>query len=643
VNRGDISVKAPYRSIVIGTAGHIDHGKTTLIRALTGIDTDRLPEEKRRGITIDLGFASLDTQSADGRPVRLSFVDVPGHVQFIRNMLAGAGCVDAVMLVIAADEGIKPQTREHFAICRLLGVSRGLTVVTKADAVSETRLEEVCREIQGFVSGTFLDASDAKIIAASARCGLGLDEVREALIALGAGARAADADRLFRLPPDRAFVMKGSGTVVTGTLLAGEVSTGQTLVLEPGGPVVRVRDMQTHGNREQRVHTGSRVALNLTGVDVEEVHRGQMLVLPDSATAVDTIDVEAMVLPGCAAIRHNTRMHFHAFTAETIARVSLYGSHSAEPNTTRLMRLRLQKPVVLFPGDRFVLRRPSPAETVGGGRVLDAHPLANLRKAKSLAWLEAWKDGPLEQQLLARIGRREVAGLAPGALSGETGLTVEAIRSMTQPLVQSHRLARLASGLLLSAAGLQAAKDRIKAHVASREKTSSGSGCKRSELKSQTGLSVEVCDFAVETMAADSEIFLRGELLQAQRPDTQSADQDHEQLSTIAALYEGAGLAAPSTSEVAAQFALKDGEVRRLITILQREGVLIRMGSDTLYMHQAALMRLRVQVQSLRGQSIDVTRFKELTGLSRKYVIPLLEYLDRERVTRKQGDQRLVL
>jgi selenocysteine-specific elongation factor len=289
-----------------------------------------------------------------------------------------------------------------------------------------------------------------------------------------------------------------------------------------------------------------------------------------------------------------------------------------------------------------VLRQPSPSETIGGGRLLDAHPIANLKKAKCIAWLEALRVASVEQQLLQRVARRDAAGLTLEALSAESGLTCEAIRRLTEPLARGNQLAFLSSGLLLTANALLAAKDQIRAQLTSR-KDIRDDGCKRSVLTSQTGLPAEVCDFAIETMARDSEVVVRGELVYARAAGIAAVDPSSAQLRDIAGLYEGVGLAAPSTSEVAAQFALKDGEVRRLITILQREGILIRMGSDTLYMHQAALMRLRVQVQSLRGQSIDVTRFKELTGLSRKYAIPLLEYLDRERVTRKQGDQRLVL
>src|SRR3984885_7125130 len=335
------------KSVVVGTASHIDHGKTTLVRALTGVDTDRLPEEKRRGITIDLGFASLEAEAADHGRLRISFVDVPGHKLFIRNMLAGAGGIDAVLLVISAEEGVKPQTEEHLAICSLLGVCRGLTVITKVDAVSPGRLEEVSSEIGMFLRGTFLDGNHAGILPVSARTGQGLDDLRRELILLAMNSTVPNPYYLPRLPLDRAFVMKGFGTVVTGTLLSGELHLGETLALEPGSHSVRVRGMQTHGRPEEQVRSGSRVALNLAGIEVSEASRGQTLVAPETLTAVTTIDVEASLLSGSSSLKHRARVHFHAFTSETLATVSFYGYDSAEPGTHRIMRLRLHKPVVL--------------------------------------------------------------------------------------------------------------------------------------------------------------------------------------------------------------------------------------------------------------------------------------------------------
>ncbi|MBB6143141.1 selenocysteine-specific elongation factor [Silvibacterium bohemicum] len=629
----------PSKSIVIGTAGHIDHGKTMLVRALTGVDTDRLPEEKRRGITIDLGFAFLDATGPDGSSWRISFVDVPGHSLFIRNMLAGAGCIDAVLLVISAEEGVKPQTEEHLAICTLLGVRRGLTVVTKADAVSPARLEQVCSDIRTFLSDTFLEESRAAILPVSAHTGQGIDELRRELLSLAMSATSHNPDHLPRLPLDRAFVMKGFGTVVTGTLLSGELQVGESLTLEPGSRSVRVRGMQTHGRPEERVESGSRVALNLAGIEVSDVSRGQTLVSEGTLTSTSVIDVDAMLLPGSSVVKHRSRVHFHAFTSDTLATVSLYGYEAAEPGVRRLMRLKLQQPIVLVPGDHFVLRQPSPAATIGGGRVLDAHPLPNLRKAKCLAWLESLKDTSPEEQLLLRVARRGSVGLAMHELMAETGFTPEALERHVERFVSSGHLFRIPGNRLLSKecaeTGINDISNRLK-------KSAKSDGLKRSELKGQTGLNAAIFDFLIETLASRQEIRLQDErIYPAGQP--QSIDPDLKQRSAIATIYEAAGLAAPSSSEVAVKLGLNESEMRRLMTRLLREKILIKMGTDALYIHHGALETLRGRVRELRGQMLDVSGFKQLTGLSRKYAIPLLEYLDRERVTRKDGEKRLVL
>jgi selenocysteine-specific elongation factor len=624
------------KSVVIGTAGHIDHGKTALVRALTGVDTDRLPEEKRRGITIDLGFASLDATAPHNSPLRISFVDVPGHKLFIRNMLAGAGCIDAVMLVISAEEGIKPQTEEHLAICSLLGVRRGLTVITKVDAVSPGRFEEVYLGIKTFLSGTFLDSDRASILPTSARTGQGLDELRRELISLGMKAAASYPDHLPRLPLDRAFVMKGFGTVVTGTLLSGEFHAGETLTLEPGNRSVRVRGMQTHGRPEEHARSGARVALNLSDVEVSEAKRGQTLVAQDTLTAVTNIDVKASLLSTSRGLKHRSRVHFHAFTSDTLATVSLYGYDAAEPGSDRLMRLRLDKPVVLVPGDRFVLRQSSPAATLGGGCVLDAHPLPNLRKAKCLTWLEALKEASLEEQLFLRIARRGTAGLTVRELMVETGITREAIYRLTEPLVSGNRLLRIPDDTLLTLQALVAAMDEVVSRLKS-------DGVKRSELKSQSGVHPNIFDFVIDHLAREKRLRLQDDRAFLPGAESHLPDEDVKRQTAIASIYEAAGLAAPAASEVAAGLGLKEADMRRLMTLLLRDRILVKMGVDELYIHHRALEELCNKIREFRGQTIDVARFKQITGLSRKYVIPLLEYLDRQRITRRHNDQRLVL
>jgi selenocysteine-specific elongation factor len=624
------------KSVVIGTAGHIDHGKTALVRALTGIDTDRLPEEKRRGITIDLGFSSLNAIAPDGSPLRISFVDVPGHKLFIRNMLAGTGGIDAVLLVISAEEGVKPQTEEHLAICSLLGIRRGLVAVTKTDAVSSEHLEKTCSDIRTFLSGSFLEESDASILPVSAHTGEGLDTLRRELLALAMTTKARNPDHVPRLPVDRAFVMKGFGTVVTGTLLSAEFHTGESLLLEPGTSHVRVRGMQTHGHAEECASAGSRVALNLAGVEVSEVSRGQTLVTPGTLQATTVVDVEITLLSGALALKHRSRVHFHALTADTLASVSLYSYQPVEPGSCRPMRLKLQKPIVLVSGDRFVLRQSSPAATIGGGRVLDAQPLPNLRKGKCLTWLEALKDASLEEQLFLRIARRGTAGLTVHQLIAETGLMQEALIRIFKPLVQKGRLLRISDDRLLTKEHSAEASETITSRV-------KPDGLKRSELKNQTALNKEVFDFLLKKLVDEEKIRLRGELVYSSESNGQPMLQDRDALSAIASIYEEAGLLVPSSTEVAVRLGLTGSEMRKLMTLLLREKILVKMGAEELYIHHRALEKLRDEVRKMRGQAFDVARFKQLYGLSRKYAIPLLEYLDRERITRKDGDKRLVL
>jgi selenocysteine-specific elongation factor len=628
----------PAKSVVIGTAGHIDHGKTALIRALTGIDADRLPEEKRRGITIDLGFAFLDTASSDGAPLRISFVDVPGHSLFIHNMLAGTGCIGAVLLVISAQEGVKPQTVEHMAICRLLGVRFGLTVITKMDAVEPARLAQVRLEVKQFLRGTFLDPDHAEVLAVSALSGQNIEELRQKLVRLVEDTNQSDFDHLPRLPIDRAFVMKGFGTIVTGTLLSGSLHTGQSLVVEPGGRTVRVRGIQTHSQANDVVQSGSRVALNLSGIEVSEVGRGQTLVAPETLPAVSTIDVEAWLLPDSSGVKHGGRVHFHAFTSNTMASVLLYDRPRFEPGSARLMRMKLQTPIVLVPGDRFVLRQVSPAATIGGGTVLDAHPLPRLRKPLAMAWLDSLRTASAEEQLLLRVARRSTRGLSIQRLMVETGLSREAAERLLQPGISVDRLFRTPSGLLVASPALDAVSEAISSQLRQH-----ASGLKRSELRTRTSISPEILDFSLEHLARAGKLRLKGELVCPPEDGRVGPAVEDPTLTAIAAIYLKAGLAAPSQAEVAVMLKLKESDLRAPFTLLLREKVLVRMGSETLFIHQEALDRLRSEIKELRGQMVDVARFKQITGLSRKYAIPLLEYLDRERITRKVGDQRLVL
>jgi selenocysteine-specific elongation factor len=624
-------------TVVIGTAGHIDHGKTALIRALTGVDTDRLPEEKRRGITIDLGFASLDL--GDGRAV--SFIDVPGHARFVRNMLAGAGSIDAVLLAISAEEGVKPQTEEHLAICAMLGIERGLTVLTKADAVDGARLNQVRLSVERFLSNSFL--ASAPIVSSSARTGAGLDDLRRELRALAARIPPRSSEQLTRIPLDRAFTVKGFGTVATGTLIAGSIDSGQELAVEPSGRIVKVRGLQVHGHAAPAAHAATRVAVNLARIETAELRRGDTLVEPGTATAVNTIDAEVVLLAGASALKHRARVHFHAFTSEAMATVSLYDYLPLEEGATGLARLRLATPMVLLPGDHFVLRLGSPLVTVGGGRVLDAHPLVRGKRRHTERWLQELRAATPSGQIAMRVARRGKEAITGSELAAEAGLNSDAVRALLAPLLKDGSVLALGDDLLLARAALRDSCDEVGREFDALTQQRGTPTVKRSALRSYAGMRQEVLDCALQRLAEEGKLRMQGELLFPAAMDADAAEREQKRLLAICRTYEEAGLAPPSTSEIAAKLGLDAAEMRRLIALLLREKKIVRLGDDSLFAGQNALAGLRQQLQGLRGQTIDVARFKQLTGLSRKYVIPLLEYLDRERVTRREGDRRLVL
>src|SRR5216684_3770070 len=354
----------PIKSVIVGTAGHINHGKSALVEALTGTHPDRLAEEKRRGITIDLGFAFLEENG-----VRLGFIDVPGHERFVSNMLAGAAGIDVVLLVIAADESIKPQTREHFDICRLLGVQRGVVALTKSDLVDGDMLGLVKLEVEEYLRGSFLER--APIVPVSAKTGAGLPELKKALLEVAREVPGKDAVRYFRLPIDRAFAMKGFGTVVTGTLISGSVGAGDEVELFPKGERLRVRGVQSGGKSVERATPGQRTAVNLAGIEHTSLKRGMVLAAPGKFRKTRRIDVRLELLSSARKMKQGARVHFHAGTAETIAEVFFHGEKELPPGGRALANLKLQDEVLVLPGDRFIVRQFSPVVTIGGGAVLD--------------------------------------------------------------------------------------------------------------------------------------------------------------------------------------------------------------------------------------------------------------------------------
>jgi len=426
------------KSIIVGTAGHIDHGKSTLVEALTGTHPDRLAEEKRRGITIDLGFAFLEENG-----VRFGFVDVPGHERFVSNMLAGAAGIDVLLLVIAADESIKPQTREHFDICRLLGVKRGVVALTKSDMVDSDALELVRMEAEEFLRGSFLEK--APLVPVSAKTGAGLGELKEALSEAAATTSAKDSARYFRLPIDRAFAMKGFGSVVTGTLISGTVGAGDEVELFPRGERLRVRGVQSGGKSVERAMPGQRTAVNLAGIEHTALKRGMVLATPGRFRKTRRIDVRLELLPSARKMKQGSRVHFHAGTVETIAEVFFHGAKELPAGGSALANLKLQDEVLVLPGDRFIVRQFSPVVTIGGGAMLD--PLARrpmLRDTGRATFLETLERGSHEE-ILAAMTERALLGLGYEEIVARTGWMEKEIQDAVVKVTKTAGVKRVSS------------------------------------------------------------------------------------------------------------------------------------------------------------------------------------------------------
>ena len=638
--------------LVIGTAGHVDHGKSSLVHALTGIDPDRLDEEKRRGITIDLGFAHW----VDGART-IAFVDVPGHERFVRNMLAGAGGIDAVMLVVAADRSVMSQTREHFEICRLLGVARGVVVITKADLADEDGVGLAAIEIAELVRGSFL--ADAPVVPVSVRTGSGLDSLRRELRHLADSTPRPPTEGAARLPIDRVFTMTGFGTVVTGTLVAGSIAVNDSLDVVPGGAKTTVRAVQIHGVSQGRAEAGQRVALNLADMDVADLSRGQVLSSPGALRATRAADVWVDVLQG-DALEHGHRVRFHHGTAEALARVSVVGpaTEAGEPpaiagGASGPCRLRFETEVAVRRGDRFVLRACSPVATIAGGVVLDAGAVrGGVRSVASLERLQALHARPIATGLAdAAAHARLVAdagdqGLPVDDLIWRAGVAPNELATVVQALEQG-RGAVNAAGTLVSPGVIERARARVLAALAAHHEAQPLSdGLPRQEIRHGVlgTANADVADLVLQQLEDAGQTAGRDRvaLTSKRRVFSEEALQVRDRIETA---LRAAGLTPPDVDQLTAIPNVPASVVKSVVQLMVREREVVSVGG--LLYHTDALQTLRREVSALKtggGEaSVDVASFKSRYGLSRKYAIPLLEYLDRERVTRRVGERRIVL
>ncbi|MGB8128872.1 MAG: selenocysteine-specific translation elongation factor [Candidatus Angelobacter sp.] len=632
------------KSIIIGTAGHIDHGKTALVKALTGIDADRLEEEKRRGITIDLGFAHLELAAPSGEKIRLGFIDVPGHERFVRNMLAGVGGIDLVLMVIAADESIKPQTREHFEICRLLSIPRGITVITKADMVDEDTLSVARMDIEDFVRGSFLDVNRSPVVAVSALKDTGLDELKRQIIRLAAEVPARDTEALFRLPIDRVFTMKGFGAVVTGTLIAGKVKKEEEVEIFPSRKRARVRGVQVHGSVADQAIAGQRTALNLAGVQMEDLARGMTLAAPGVFEPTQKFEVQISLLKDAKPLKNRARVHFHAFTSETIAEVALRGVTELKPGASAFAQLRTAEPLLLLPGDRAILRQFSPVITIGGAVVLDAFPMARQKQDAVQRFLETISPGTRQDALLARIARRGHEALSLAAAVRETGLKQSVLQPVIATLIQQKQIIQVAE-FLLSSDAMQKTRDKLVAALEAFHKANPlVGGISKEELREKLDLHQIVLEALLAQLTRDKKAELAGEQVRLAGRGVELKDEEAKAKQQIEKAFADAGLKVPLMKEVLDKLPVDKARAQKLVTLLLRDRVLIKLADDLVF-HQTALQGLRqlMAVQKAKTPKIDVATFKDMLGVTRKYAIPLLEYLDQQRITRRVGDERIII
>jgi selenocysteine-specific elongation factor len=631
------------KRIILGTAGHIDHGKTSLVKALTGIDCDRLKEEKQRGITIELGFASLVLPGGQA----VGIVDVPGHEKFIKNMVAGTGGIDAVMLVIAADEGVMPQTREHLDICRLLAVRHGLVALTKSDLVDPDWLALVREDIRGFVRGSFLEA--APVIPLSSATGAGLPELLAALETMVASVAERSSGGIFRMPIDRLFTMKGFGTVVTGTPVAGSIAVGDEVDILPQGIRAKLRGIQVHNLPADAAQAGMRTALNLQSIEKTALQRGSVaaapgMLEPTSRAAAWLDHLRSSPRP----LKNREHVRLHAGTAETGATAILLDADELEPGAGGYVQFVLDEPGVLLPADRYVIRSYSPVFTIGGGEILDNSP-PRLKRFSNTArrHLDTLRKGDTESAILLFCREAGVRGVSLANLQARLG--IDALGKLIEDMVSRGELTAFAASPLQIT--LPAVITELEAAVTDALKAyHSGNPLKkgpvREELRARLPRATDIRLFShvLERLEKSKKITVANEFLSLAEHTPVLKEDEKSLRSRMLGLYRSGGITPPTLKEVTASLNPSPKELSAMLGLLTREGLLVKIDEE-LYFEAQALDGLIKKTMGLAAQNngdVTLAGFKEATGLTRKFMIPLLEYFDKTKLTLRVGDKRVL-
>jgi len=623
------------RHIILGTAGHIDHGKSALVKALTGTDPDRLKEEKERGITIDIGFADIQYPEED---LAVGIVDVPGHEKLISNMLAGAGGIDIVLMVIAADEGIMPQSREHLAICNLLKIKSGMIALTKADLAESEWLDLVADEVKEFVRDTFLE--NAPILPVSAKTGFNIELLKEEIRALALTVTPKASGGLFRLPVDRVFTLKGFGTVITGTAVSGRIGADEVLEILPKNITTRVRGLHSHGKAISSAYAGQRVAVNLQSVEKVDLQRGDVAVTPSSFSPTKTIDAVVELLKEAPPLKSKSLVHFYTGTAETVARVILYEKEELKGGERCLCQFRLQEPVISMSGDRYIIRRFSPLETLGGGEILDPSPQKRKRK-DGIADLEVLLNGSLEQKVALKIEKAGMPGVSANAVNGWINAEIQAIGDALVKLETGGEILRHEEALLHKKSFV-AIEEKIqnllsKFHNANPLKP----GMPKEEVRTSLRLDVKLFNFVLPRF---SNISVEKDLMRLKEFRIALSSSEEAFRSKVIDLVAKGGFQPPSKIEIAETLKISQKQLADILNILVKEKLLVRI-SDPLYISAPAYDELLSSLKRFfsKKPELTVAEFRDLLNTSRKYALPYLEYLDSNRITLRTGDVRKFL
>ncbi len=619
------------RYVILGTAGHIDHGKSSLVKALTGIDPDRLKEEKERGITIDLGFAYLEYP--DGLTVGI--VDVPGHERLIRNMLAGAGGIDILLLVISADEGIMPQTKEHLAICDLLNIKSGIIVLTKADLVDNEWLELLKEEIRTYVKGTFLE--NAEIIPVSSKTLLNIELLKEKIHDLSIHIKPKSSRGVFRMPVDRVFTLKGFGTVVTGTVISGSINLDDYVEILPASKKAKVRGLQSHGKPITKGFAGQRLAINLQGVEKEEIERGDTVVLPDIFKITRMMNVKLILLNDSPPLRHRENLHLYLGTSETIARVILFEGTELKPGESAYCQLRTEKPLITTHGDRFIIRRISPLETIGGGIILDPWP-SRRRYPEILNDMEVFFNGNIEDKLEKKI-ERSTSGIRKSDIPGWIQEDLDVIENTIRNLIKKGIIFDLGDTLYHRNYVMNRLKSLIDLIKSYHRKNPLKIGLSREEARNILRIDQKLFD---KILSLTDELITDKGLLRHRDFKTDLIESGLRE--RILRELNSGGLQVPFRSELSNILNIDEKRLSDILKILVNEGSIIKI-NDQYYLTPDTHKKLLEETGRIfkSKESITVSDFKDHLGISRKFAIPLLEYLDANKITLRIGDVRRLL